>query len=1300
MKNQMIFMKNTAFSIFILLCILIGPVRVGVTQNLSPITEDRRVDESPPISMGAYEPAIAYNPKSLVYMIAWADEVSAGIRKIYGRIFDPSGFPMTQEFKIDESAEQVEGCGQVDIAVDAFDNFWVVWEDRRNYPDYQIYLRIFSSVGEPLTKETAIENARDDTSSLRQPAIAISPQNVALIAWVNDSNGQQSIQCRFIQIQASGEFTFGDDLVVNPNNARNSRTANRPRIAVTSAGDFVITWRDNRYETQPNQGLDLIYARRYHYSSEALGPEFLVNEYVPETPVNYSDPDVTIDRNDNMIFTWNDGRYFLNQSTYYTYFRKFSWDETPLTGDVQVDSCNSLDHPRIATDQQNRFIIIYSRRSISSADPDTAFDHLYAKRYSDTNQSIDNEWTIDQGGTVQYNTEHAHIINTVNLLITTWTTNHLTMPQETFTGSVYMNIYGIPLPSSPSNLKAEQVDTNKILWTWIDNSDDETYFRMRDENNLAISPFLSPNTQSWEETGLAPNLRVNRTIVAGNSSGESGPSNLVSVFTLAIAPTNLRVDSTTDKKVELVWDGDNPTRYAVEKALDNNGQPGNFEFVVSWDDSLTQNTFTDIEIEPATAYWYRVRGYNGDQLLTTATNAVQAVTGDSVITHPTDFEGTSTSPTTVLWRWKGNSNDWNNFFIEDSAGQLISDYLPANTTSWLETGLQPNTIYRRRVRAVSTTGIMSEASNLYAVCTLANPPSSLVISEISSNSIVLTWQGNATRFAIDRAPDIGGNPGEWTVLIEWESNWTTTRYEDTNLEANTTYWYQVRSYNQLGTMNENSAMIQSTTPAFIGPTNFRGIALSTSSILWTWQHDTQDQIFYIVSSENEITLSPSLPVDTKSWTETALDSNTQYIRFVQAVDTDTIHCSNLDSVYTLAKIPTDLNVTRFQDKAHLVWNGQGGTRFAIQRAIGADTFSLEWEFVAQWEHNVTESFFEDDSLDSTLSYWYRIQAYNGDRIPSEPSEPFLADPIQTVVRKGDVNNDGQIDLIDLDRLVQIILEQGTPIKPTEIYPADCYEDSQTNIHDIIWLVNAILRIPMSTDNAAFSTAHENDAIEIVETMLLPAQESRVPIILKNSVSIKALQLQFEIDHKVKLGNVRLTAPTHGMTLSSWQTEQQLRLVIYNMNNAAYAPGEADLLTLVLTPESTTDEAIDIVISGAMALDARGNPIRLLTSMNQLYVAQEQIPVQFVLNQNYPNPFNSTTEISFQCPENTAEVTLKIFDLMGHEIVALLKNRPSAGIIRVHWDGKDKLGRNVSSGLYFYQLDTPGFHSTKKLMLVR
>jgi hypothetical protein len=93
------------------------------------------------------------------------------------------------------------------------------------------------------------------------------------------------------------------------------------------------------------------------------------------------------------------------------------------------------------------------------------------------------------------------------------------------------------------------------------------------------------------------------------------------------------------------------------------------------------------------------------------------------------------------------------------------------------------------------------------------------------------------------------------------------------------------------------------------------------------------------------------------------------------------------------------------------------------------------------------------------------------------------------------------------------------------------------------------------------------------------------------------------------------------------------------------------------------------------------------------------PKLFHLGTVYPNPFNSTTQISYALPKESA-VSLRVFDLMGREVVTLLQNHQKAGYYRVLWDGKNAAGIQVGSGMYFLQMETEGFRKVSKMMLVR
>ncbi len=93
------------------------------------------------------------------------------------------------------------------------------------------------------------------------------------------------------------------------------------------------------------------------------------------------------------------------------------------------------------------------------------------------------------------------------------------------------------------------------------------------------------------------------------------------------------------------------------------------------------------------------------------------------------------------------------------------------------------------------------------------------------------------------------------------------------------------------------------------------------------------------------------------------------------------------------------------------------------------------------------------------------------------------------------------------------------------------------------------------------------------------------------------------------------------------------------------------------------------------------------------------PETFELSQNYPNPFNPETKIRFQLP-NAGRVALKVFDVLGREVRTLVDERKEAGFHVVTWDSRDNFGRQVSSGVYYYQIITDGFRETRRMLLLK
>ena len=94
-----------------------------------------------------------------------------------------------------------------------------------------------------------------------------------------------------------------------------------------------------------------------------------------------------------------------------------------------------------------------------------------------------------------------------------------------------------------------------------------------------------------------------------------------------------------------------------------------------------------------------------------------------------------------------------------------------------------------------------------------------------------------------------------------------------------------------------------------------------------------------------------------------------------------------------------------------------------------------------------------------------------------------------------------------------------------------------------------------------------------------------------------------------------------------------------------------------------------------------------------------IPVRFSLGNNYPNPFNPVTVIPFSIPEPSI-VIINIYDIRGREIDQIANEYLGSGFYTRGWNGRDHQGRPVSTGVYYYGLETGSFRNFKKMVLIK
>lgn len=118
-------------------------------------------------------------------------------------------------------------------------------------------------------------------------------------------------------------------------------------------------------------------------------------------------------------------------------------------------------------------------------------------------------------------------------------------------------------------------------------------------------------------------------------------------------------------------------------------------------------------------------------------------------------------------------------------------------------------------------------------------------------------------------------------------------------------------------------------------------------------------------------------------------------------------------------------------------------------------------------------------------------------------------------------------------------------------------------------------------------------------------------------------------------------------------------------------------------------------NGSLQIPTAGTPVQLKLK------GLPGFPKEFSLEQNYPNPFNPTTRILFDVPEQ-ARVTLKVFNLLGQEIVTVLDGLRQPGSYSVQFDGS-----SLPSGVYMYRVEAVNmnqpektFRQVRKMVLIK
>ena len=168
-----------------------------------------------------------------------------------------------------------------------------------------------------------------------------------------------------------------------------------------------------------------------------------------------------------------------------------------------------------------------------------------------------------------------------------------------------------------------------------------------------------------------------------------------------------------------------------------------------------------------------------------------------------------------------------------------------------------------------------------------------------------------------------------------------------------------------------------------------------------------------------------------------------------------------------------------------------------------------------------------------------------------------------------------------------------------------------------------------------------------------------------------------------------------------------RVITASVQGDYFAAATADLTRRSVVQVGDVIELRVIGPSGnveSQTLSVKVTPEHLVNAVLSIRLDGIGRPTENLLLQNYPNPFNPETWIPYQLSEDSS-VSISIYDTTGRLIRTLSLGFQSAGFYNsqgraAYWDGRNAFGERVASGIYFYQLTTPSFQQTRRLVIVK
>lgn len=293
-----------------------------------------------------------------------------------------------------------------------------------------------------------------------------------------------------------------------------------------------------------------------------------------------------------------------------------------------------------------------------------------------------------------------------------------------------------------------------------------------------------------------------------------------------------------------------------------------------------------------------------------------------------------------------------------------------------------------------------------------------------------------------------------------------------------------------------------------------------------------------------------------------------------------------------------------------------------------------------------------------------------------------------LIRKPDLSNLGDINLNGIpyeigDAVVltnYFINPRVYPLNSVQRAYSDVNQDGiMASVSDLVYLVNKVVSLLGSSGKLRYDGA----GAEIVAI----SQDGGLDLMYRSTEELGAVLITFSgAPESGERLNLSSPLSERGFDFKWAQDGATVRALLFS-ETGRRLPAGLNTLLQVEGGRNLKIQAVDL------------SSVEGLTMPAIVKDNFELLPQGYALYQNHPNPFNPLTTIAFDIPKASL-VDLKIYNLLGQEICQLVGGFLPAGRHQITWDGRNRDGSVMASGIYFYTITADRFNDRKKMILLK